>query len=497
MKKILFISFNLNIGGGSLLLRSIVQGLDRNIYSPSVWGPCEGELRQQYEKINVPVFIDDYEVDRVNRIKTIEFNKNLKNKINKILKKAKLNKEKLAIRCSGTITNKLLKEFDFKDINLIGIFDNNPALIGQEIEDVKIYPANEIEKFNIDSAIIAHLQPSFIKQELQRKNIRKIYDIYNHSLLTKASKFLNYLIDLRKPLKLFIKINPDIVFVNNASNFWAVILGKLLGKKVIWSIHESFYPKTFRAFPQSLYFLSFKIADKFVFPSKAASEFYKEFVDQNKMEVIYGGVDHLKINEFKTNNEPQNLRKELNIPGNHKIISIIGTVEEIKGQIFFAQTALSLLNSSVNKNLTFLIVGSKNDEYSDKIEKLIEGSRYRDHFRVISVTKEVYKYFHLTDIYVCSSIKDSFPLAMLEAMGFEKPIVSSNVCGIPEAITHNQTGLLVSPEGMNLKLKEQIEYLIDNPEKAQELSKNAYEKFLNNFTYEIMLSKYIKLLNSL
>jgi glycosyltransferase involved in cell wall biosynthesis len=49
------------------------------------------------------------------------------------------------------------------------------------------------------------------------------------------------------------------------------------------------------------------------------------------------------------------------------------------------------------------------------------------------------------DVFVHPSWAESFPYAILEAMSLGKPIVASEVGGIPEAVTHEISGLLVPP----------------------------------------------------
>lgn len=514
MVKILFISHNLNRGGGQLLLKSIIQGMankkssgdkkdidskkegiDKTNFDCHIWSPVDGELKYDYESSGIPVYIQDFEIDRINREQKIEFDNLTRKTINKIISEHKINKKKLAIRCAGTVTTKLLNEFDFSEIDIVGIFDNNQALVGSDIRGCKIYSAEEINKFQIDSILIAHLQPKFFKKELKSKN-SKIYDIFTDSKIKKFKKISLSLLNFVKPAVFFAKINPDIVFVNNAANFWAVIAGKLLGKKVIWVIHESFNPETFRAFPQFLYLLSFKLADKFVFPSKAAYSFYNKVVPQHKTKIIHGGIDNKLVDEYKSAELAFNTRKELNIPENHKVISVIGTVEEVKGQVYFVKAAINLLKLSASKDFTFVIVGSKNDEYADNIKAIIKNSGYEDNFKLVPITKEAYKYFNITDIYVCSSVKDSFPLVLLEAMAFEKPIIATNICGIPEAVLHNQTGILISIENMEDNIVRSIELFLKNPDLMTKFSKNAYARFLENFTLEKMLEKYILLISS-
>ena len=49
------------------------------------------------------------------------------------------------------------------------------------------------------------------------------------------------------------------------------------------------------------------------------------------------------------------------------------------------------------------------------------------------------------DISVLCSLHEGFPNAIIEAMAAARPVVATNVGGIPDAVAHGETGLLVEP----------------------------------------------------
>jgi glycosyltransferase involved in cell wall biosynthesis len=85
---------------------------------------------------------------------------------------------------------------------------------------------------------------------------------------------------------------------------------------------------------------------------------------------------------------------------------------------------------------------------------------------------------------------------MLEAMACGKAIVSTNVNGIPEAITNNIDGLLSEPHNPE-KLAKNITYLLTSSAAKSELEKNSRQNIIINFSHAIFNAKILLLYNNI
>ena len=99
------------------------------------------------------------------------------------------------------------------------------------------------------------------------------------------------------------------------------------------------------------------------------------------------------------------------------------------------------------------------------------------------------------DVYALLSGIDMSPLTLLEAQLMEKPVIATNVGGIPELVTHEKTGILVPPEDPE-KLTVAINNLLNNEETRRNLADNAFEFINNNFSWDVLLEKYTSLYES-
>ncbi|MFA5164938.1 MAG: glycosyltransferase [Candidatus Omnitrophota bacterium] len=92
------------------------------------------------------------------------------------------------------------------------------------------------------------------------------------------------------------------------------------------------------------------------------------------------------------------------------------------------------------------------------------------------------------------SLREGFGLTVSEALWKAKPVVASNVGGIPLQIAHKYSGLLCnSIEGAGFSLKQ----LLHSPDYARKLGENGREHVKNNFLITRHLKEYMLLFLSL
>lgn len=78
------------------------------------------------------------------------------------------------------------------------------------------------------------------------------------------------------------------------------------------------------------------------------------------------------------------------------------------------------------------------------------------------------------DVYVLPSYNEGLPIAILEAMSYSHPVISTNVGGIPEILHSHKNGIMISPGNLD-QLKNALLFFIEHPQKILEYGENAYE----------------------
>jgi glycosyltransferase involved in cell wall biosynthesis len=104
----------------------------------------------------------------------------------------------------------------------------------------------------------------------------------------------------------------------------------------------------------------------------------------------------------------------------------------------------------------------------------------------IGFTRNVNRELAKIDLFVLPSLfGEGLPMVVLEAMAAGLPVIASRVEGVPEAVTHRQTGLLVEPGSVS-QLASAIEEMIEGEVDYVALSRGARRRHAESFSDEKM-----------
>ena len=101
-----------------------------------------------------------------------------------------------------------------------------------------------------------------------------------------------------------------------------------------------------------------------------------------------------------------------------------------------------------------------------------------------------------SSLLVIPSRIESIPQTIKEAYYLKTPVIATNVGGVPEIISDNETGILIPSEDP-IALSNTVNSLLSDDSKTKILVKNGF-KFVNeNYSWEILLPKYVEFYESL
>ena len=292
----------------------------------------------------------------------------------------------------------------------------------------------------------------------------------------------------------FKKENPDILFINNGGYPGSVIcrLAVFAAKfvkipKVIFNVNNLAYNQISLLEKKTDSFIN-KNVDAFVTASFSAKNRLSlaRFFEINKISTLSNAVKEVKIPHKESI-----LRNEFNLNPSTIVIGSVGLLTKRKGFSVLIESINIILERNKNLNFQLFIIGEGEDR--NKLESMIDEFGLNDFIHLIGFRNNVLNYVNDFDLFILPSISnEDMPYVIIEAMMLKKPVIATNVAGIPEEVIDGKTGLVVTPGSKN-ELAIAIEHLLSNDEIRLSYGENGYNRFNVNFRYEVIMEKYKEL----
>lgn len=209
--------------------------------------------------------------------------------------------------------------------------------------------------------------------------------------------------------------------------------------------------------------LSALITDKIITLTEQEKKDHLRFkiAFDEKFTVIHSGVDLTSFSELRIN--AATMRERLGIPPEAIVVGTAGRLTPIKGQRYLLETAAVI--SPLNPDLFFIFLGD--GELAPDLSTMATSLGIKN-VMFLGWREDVSEVMSTFDIFVLPSLNEGMGKVLIEAMALGKPIVASNVGGIPDLVVHNHNGLLVPPA--NVKgLLDGINVLLHDPAKRKEM----------------------------
>jgi L-malate glycosyltransferase len=324
---------------------------------------------------------------------------------------------------------------------------------------------------------------------LKTKNL-----VSENKILKAIFQFPNFLKMNFEIARIIKEKNPDLVHVNLFySALFSIIPVKFYGKPFIWVIQTLNDLLKYKIFTKFL----INFSDKTILTCKDFIRLAKEnYFDISKLQVIYTG---LNMSEFQlkesSGDEIEINSKKIKKP----IVAMIGRFDRYqKGHQYFIEAA-RIINEKMTE-VDFLVVGGAANEEEEKFKKELE-----ERVKEIGLSEKIiFTGFYPDLIYLLSNVEivvipslyEAPSAVAMEASAMRRPVVASNVGGIPEVIIDGETGFLVPPKYPQA-IAEKVIFLLKNPQIAREMGEKGYQRIKDNFTQERLAREYEKLYEEL
>ncbi len=189
----------------------------------------------------------------------------------------------------------------------------------------------------------------------------------------------------------------------------------------------------------------------------------KESLD--KMGFLNTSVSHLGIPiENYKKAKPTNLRNELDIPVNDKLIACIGRFQPIKGQLKLVKALNSLIQEDTN--ITCLLVGGcvfgakEDEEYYNDVKKYVYDNFLDKNVIFLGERHDVPSILKEIDCLVIPSDNESFGMIAVEALAAGTLVLSTPNDGVSEILNYDKRFIAATNDikGLKTLLKNSLKF---------------------------------------
>jgi L-malate glycosyltransferase len=365
-------------------------------------------------------------------------------------------------------------------------------------EQVVRHTINGLNKYETIYLIVNNEIASFYNHLLPAGKILNIGDIFLHSnkkfriirfllnnrfysfipliILSKSRKINNYLID------------NDIEILHSHLDYalYSSLHIKKFNKnvKLFYTVHGAFGLVEDKLLKPSLALsrIDFNSVNKLIFVSHYIYNLYKtKGIPTNDSEIIYNGIDYTNNGLYS---RPAKTNKEFEI-------LYVGGSKYVKGYDILVETIDLLSKSNFENSFHVVVLGHLTDNCD--CVTLIRQWGLEKFFKLVGYVDppKHLDYFKSADMLIMPSRSEALPIAAIEAISLNLPIIANNVGGLPEIIKHGENGLLGNNDP-----KEYCDFILDliaNYDTFLEKTRNYNLKIRPKFETQNMCQKLLQI----
>ena len=280
------------------------------------------------------------------------------------------------------------------------------------------------------------------------------------------------------PTPLFTKTNPfplrgsflnkideaDVVHIHQFNTLISNLLicyARYRGKVVCVTDHGGGYFKLARLMPTIG-----KMVDSYMLVSNSSAPFYRKY--NRRLDLICGGVD-------------EHLFSPVDIEKKH--ILFVGKILRVKGidtlirAVQGLDIPLKIDARLLDQNYLYQLINI------DKNHSTVFNFDIND----VNLVRD----YNQSLVTILPSLSEMFPLVILESLACGTPVICTDVGGVRQIIEHGKNGFIVPPKDQN-KIKEFIQYFVDNPSESKKMGDYGRRLILKRYTWDAVANRCLR-----
>jgi glycosyltransferase involved in cell wall biosynthesis len=288
-------------------------------------------------------------------------------------------------------------------------------------------------------------------------------------------------------LKRFRYLKPDVVHwhaLNTTNN----PICRWHSSARVWTNHTSHFIESLNSKRRSQFKNQAEQADEIIAPSEELCTLTASLgIPCERIHFIPNGVD---CDRFTPDVDTSYWRQRLQLTNGERLILCPRRLERKNGVSYFIQAAVSLLGEGP-RDVTFAVAGDfsgpKSESEEEVVRALVAKSKFSDRFHMLGrvENKEMPGLYAASEFVVIPSLMEATSLSAMEAMAAGKPIISTDVGGLPFLVRDGENGFLVTARQPS-ELAQAMKRLLDSPSQRMEFGKNGRARVKSELDWRII-----------
>jgi glycosyltransferase involved in cell wall biosynthesis len=343
---------------------------------------------------------------------------------------------------------------------------------GQDVDTQVVYPKDDSERFAL---------------ELSRGGVYGL--ALNITRLSKERKvFVRYLFcflpEVFRLYSFFRKGKFDLVQVNGSQQLKGALAAKLAGIPVIWVLEDTMMAAMVKKICTLL--VKYTAAGVIVVGKRVYDYYIRRTSLESKPVIeIHPPVDIAEFNPYQVISG-----KKLSLIPGRKIVTVSG-INPTKGLEYFIEMASRLLKRY--KDLSFYIAAQNlksQRKYYQYLMGLVAAFKLTsENIKFLGMVDDIPSLLQSADIFVFTSVSESGPMAVWEAMAMGKAVVTTDVGSVNQYLVDGESGFIVPIKDPGA-LVEKVEILLNDPALRQAMGARAQAIAQKKLDVSIIAEKY-------
>lgn len=316
-----------------------------------------------------------------------------------------------------------------------------------------------------------------------------VYRLPCYELLDGRYPVVKFNNETRKIFRILKSKRFDVVIIN-ARFYWHSIFAAIFAKKnnipcIVLehgsshlTIHSKLWDMVGRVYEHIHTWVLKRVCNNFYGTCEVCNEWLAHFHIKSRG-VIYNAINLDEVNRSLT--VKGHYQNHYCIPENAIVVAFTGRLLEEKGLLSLIKAVEEI--NEVSPRI-YLFIAGKGD-----LEKEVE-KRVSEHIIYLGYLEheEIFRLLDESDIYCLPSDSEAFCGGVLEAIACKCYIITTSQGGIKELLTDDSMGTIIDRNDVNT-VRNAIEWCMKNREMCNKAVEKAYDKLVNNFTWDRVVGK--------